>query len=412
MVTDKRRRQRGEGGLYQRKSDGLFVGTVELGYSPTGVRLRRPVYSKSQQGALRKLREAQARHDAGLGAPDRTLTVAAWLERWVEEIATPRNKPRTVQGYRTTIRRHIVPSIGRIRLDELAPHHVRSMHLAMDRAGLAASTALKAHRVLGKALVDAEREGLITNPPHRRTDAPRLGDEDAGVLSAEQARRVLMSVVDDRLGSRWAAALLTAGRQGELLGLTWDRVDLERGTVDLAWQLQKLPYRHGCKINPWGAGCGRARAGDCPSRELAVPRGYPHTQLHGALTLTRPKSRKGRRLIPIPEPLRIWLADRATNLEPRPFDLVWTRPNGLPIPPGDDNRAWHAVLARAGVPDVDLKAARHTTATLLLELDVDPEVIRTIMGHSTVLTTQGYLHVAQPLQTKAITALGELLTGG
>lgn len=409
-MASKARRQRGEGGLYQRSSDGLWVGTIELGYSATGVRLRRPVYSKTQAGAMRKKREAQARFDAGQTNPDRSLTVAAWLNRWLEDIATPRNKPRTIQTYRNAIQRYIIPTIGRIRLEDLQPHHVREMHKANERAGLAAATMLGAHRVLGKALVDAEREGLIVNPPHRRVDAPRLGDVEQAVLTAEEARAVLRSVIPDRLGSRWAAALLLGARQGECLGLTWDRVDLERGTVDLAWQLQRIPFRHGCSVSLAGPECGRQRAAECPRGELAVPRGYPLTQLVGGLCLTRPKSRAGRRMIPLPEPLRLWLVERSRNTEPRPYDLVWTELDGSPISPNTDNEAWHGVLSFAGIRDVDLKAARHTTASVLMEIGEDVEVIRTIMGHSVITTTRNYQHVAQPLQTKALGSLGDFLT--
>jgi len=206
------------------------------------------------------------------------------------------------------------------------------------------------------------------------------------------------------MGSRWAAALLTGARQGELLGLELDRVT---DRLDLSWQLQRLTWSHGCSPrDPETARCGRTRGTDCPDRFLRAPEDHEHRHLTGGLWLSRPKSRAGWRDIPLVEPLRSIIERRlaVSAQEPNPHGLLWTaerkkdpyveelRPlDGSPIDPAKDNYAWHRLLAAAGVRDARLHDARHTTADLLLEAGVSEPVIMEILGQSTLSVMRGYL---------------------
>ncbi|MDP9397463.1 MAG: site-specific integrase [Actinomycetota bacterium] len=320
---------------------------------------------------------------------------------------------------------HLIPHLGRRRLDQLAPQHVRAMHAALVAQGLAPATALKAHRVLAKALTDAQREGRVVRNVATLVDAPRKAAPTAGALTSAQARALLAAVADDRFASRWAAALLLGARQGELLGLQWARVDLEAWTVDLSWQLQRLGYRHGCadrktpatrtgvgntQPTPWP--CGRSRGGSCPQRELDVPAGFEHRQLDGGLTLTRPKSAAGVRVVPLPEPMvrMLELRREESHAEPSPHGLVWVRSDGRPLDPREDPRAWHVALEVAGLPSVPLHAARHTAATMLMEAGTDPKVVMQILGHSSVAVSQGYMHVSLELARGSMDKLGRMLT--
>lgn len=404
-MAAKRRRTRGDGGLWQRP-DGMWIGSVEAGWDDNGNRARKYVSSRNQADALDKLRKARAAVERHGTIPTRTTTVEAWLNLWLDTIVTV--KPSTMGSYRSTCRTYLIPRLGRYRLDRLAPAHVRAMLAWMsDERGLSAATVHRAHRVLRKAMSDAVDEGLIGQSPVDPVKAPSIAGADQDFLTVDEVKDVMRVTWDDWWGPRWAAAFLTGARQGEVLGMEWSRVNMAARTIDVSWQLQRIGFRHGCG----GADCGYKRAGSCPERELDTPRGFIARPLDGGLCLTRPKSASGTRLVPISDPLAAYLGRQAEQAKgrPNPHGLVFHRPDGRPVDPSQDSAAWHAALNAAGLPQVKLHAARHTAATLLLVAGADAKVVQAVLGHSTVAMSRAYQHVDQTLSAQAMGAVAALL---
>lgn len=129
----------------------------------------------------------------------------------------------------------------------------------------------------------------------------------------------------------------------------------------------------------------------------------------GSLVLTRPKTAKGRRVVPLPAPL--WTAlEQLPREGANPHDLVWHHRDGRPIHPRDDHRNWQAALQTAGLPAAPLHVARHTTATLLLHAGVPEEIRMAILGHAGVLVQRQYAHVDTSLSRRAMdSAFKELM---
>ncbi len=394
------RRAAGDGALYKR-ADGMWVGTIELPAGADGKRKRKTVSSKDKTTALQKLRKLRRQVEDGMTAPvSNRETVSGWMETWLEEFARPQIGPRTLQTYRSAVKQNIDPNIGDKKLAKLTPADVRSVQRKIIAAGKSTRTAEAAHRILVKALNDAVREGLISSSPGEHTAGPQVLSQERPALTTDEARVMLESAAahEDELVTRFAAALLTGARPGELTGLQWDRVDLDAGTLDLSWQLQQI------KLHP-GADP------DDPHRFDVEP-GFEHIPIWRGLALKRPKMQKGEkrgRRIPLPEPLALLLIEHKETQPPNPWDLVWVRSGPRPINAKEDGAAWKRALKRAGVKTVDLYSARHTTATLLLEAGVDPHIVQQILGHSNVVTTRGYQHVRMDLARGALQNLHHLL---
>jgi integrase len=406
-----RRRDAGSGGLYQ-DSRGLWTAVVELP-AVGDERRRKVIRSKDKAVAARKLKEVRAELDRAGDLATSSPTVAVWMRTWLDRIARPRLKPRTFETYEGYVDRYIVPAIGKIRLDKLTTAHVRKVHEQVTVvSGLSSTTALQAHRILAKSLTDAMREGRVSRNVATLTDAPRKAVSTRGALVSDHARALLVSVANDETAAaQWSIALLTGMRQGERLGLTRDAIDLDAGVITVSWQLQRLRWEHGCGARrsdrTWP--CGKSRGGSCPDRHLDVPAGQEAKRVYGGLWLTRPKSRAGWREVPMPPLLAEVMTRYLASHQPGDEGLIFVRTDRHPIDPRDDSAAWDRALRDAGLPDVVLHSARHTTATLLLELGVPEKVRVQIMGHSSATTTAGYTHVADPLMRDALGRLGTLL---
>lgn len=393
-----------EGSIYYSQSRGLWIAQIDLGHTPDGKRRRHRVTSKSRNTVIRKRRELIRQIEDNNFTPGRSPSTTAWMNHWLTTIAPTRIRPSTLTGYESITRTHINPNLGSRHLTKLTPADIRFMHTQMENAGVSQSTILKTHAILSKALKDAVREGLLPTNPCDRMDRPKNTAAPREAFSAAEVKALMITARGDGIAaySRWLAALTIGARQAELLGLEWERVDLKTRTIDLSWQLQEIPWRHG-----QDCGCKGAAARACPSRE---PKARPEYEIRPCFEgrwFTRPKTSASIRLIPIPDPLFDALVELRSQSEQNPYGLVWVGAKGTPLRAGEDRAAWNDLCRRAGVRQLTLHSARHTMVSLLLDAGVDPEVIRQIAGHSTILSTRNYMHVSVE---QARAALG-LLSG-
>jgi integrase len=390
---------------------------VELPRGGDGKRKYRTVSSKNRNECLRKLKKLRAEVDAGKLAVTSSATVEQWLERWLNGPHKRKVRPGTFAGDERIVRLHILPHIGHRRLDKLTPTHVLEMGDAIESS----RSAQLAHGLLQKALKDAEREGMVARNVALLVDKPEHVAAEREPLTVDQAKQLLRSAIanDDPWATRWAAALLLGARQGELLGLQWDRVNLETGEVDLSKQLQVINPSHGCGDrhgDEWP--CGFKRPGSCPKKHWDIRRGFKHEKLDGSLFLTPPKT-KGR-VVPIPAPLWAMLEryqtlqnirrTRGRERRVNPHNLVWHHDDGKPVDRFTDYDNWQAALKTAGLPPAPLHVARHTTATLLAIASVPESVGMAALGHASAKVHRGYAHDSIALTRAHMDrALNELL---
>lgn len=388
-------RGKGEGAVYRVPADPkkplqYWTAVIELpshGIDPeTGKALRRRkvIRRKNKKELLAELAAQRAALQERGDLPTAGMTTAQWFTYWVESIAAKEVRPNTLTGYRAAVTRHIIPTIGRVQLEKLSASHVRRVHEAILAKGLSSTTALLAHRVMSMSLKIAVREGRIGRNPAALTEAPRRAVTTLDVLDLPEAVALLRDTLHDPDGIRWATYLLTATRRGEVLGLEADRVG---DALDMSWQLQRIPYVHGCDGK-----CGRRFGGDCPQRTIRVPADHEYRNVIDGLYWTRPKSRKGWRVIPNVDPLRSILEHHMSVTPSNRHGLVFARPDGRPHDPDLASNEWRRfMIARFGEErSVRLHDLRHTTIDLLYLAGVPEDLIQEIVGHSTRAQSREY----------------------
>jgi integrase len=218
------KRGNGEGSISRRKNGGWCAQYVV--YTSEG-RKRRTLYGKTRKEVAAKLSKALADREVGLVFDAGTLTVGEYLDRWLLHSARGRVRQKTYERYESIVRVHLVPALGRIRLKALTPDHVRGLYREKLDGGLAPRTVLHIHRTLSKALKQATDDGLIPRNAAASVKPPQPRREEIQPLSGDQVWAFLGTVAGDRLEALYVLAITTGLRQGELLALKWEDVDLE-----------------------------------------------------------------------------------------------------------------------------------------------------------------------------------------
>lgn len=374
-------RGKGEGSVFK-DSRGLWNGVIEL--PPlNGERRRKKIRRKSKPELLKVMAAAKGELERLGDLPTANQTVEQWFRYWLKQVAKE-VRPNTFDGYRRSVENHIIPAIGKVKLDKLTATHIARVHDGILAKGLSSTTALLAHRTMSGSFKIAVREGRIGRNPATLTAAPRKATVKLDVLDQGESLELLEYTLEAPDRVVWATYLLTAARRGEIIGLERDRLG---DVLDLSWQLQRIPYVHGC-----GEKCGRRFGGDCPDRTISVPVDYEYRKITGGLYWTRPKSNKGWRIIPLVDPLRSILERHLEVAPPNEYGLVFARADGQPYDPKEASGWWRSIMKAQFGEDraVRLHDIRHASVDLLYLAGVPEDLIVEIVGHSTRAQSQAY----------------------
>ncbi|KJY29933.1 tyrosine-type recombinase/integrase [Streptomyces katrae] len=366
----------GAGSIWQRK-DGRYEARVYVP-QPDGTRARKTVYGKTWQECDEKRQELVLRDRQGVPTPTRSARLSEWLPYWLEQHVEPRRKLSTYDKYETHVRLHLVPLLGARSLESLSTADVRRF-LTRVQKDKTVATAKEAHRVLRTALSGAVRDELITRNVASLVEPPRAKQREIRPWTLEETLAFLEAARGEALYAAFVLAIAMGLRRGELVGLRWSDLDLDKRVLHVRQQTQRR---------------------------------------RGQLYQDDPKSRR-QRAVPLPAmciaPLR-WhrLKQRAifreTGVEWSEAGPVFATRNGRTVEPRNVYRAFTRVAADAGLRVVRLHDARHGCATLLTAAGVAPRVIMEILGHSQIsITMDVYTHVVDDTKREAISHMDRML---
>lgn len=383
-------------------SDGDWHGRVTMGVRDDGKPDRRHVRAKSKAKVAEKVRKLEQQRDRGeVRKAGERWRVSDWLTHWIDTIAvSPPLSPNTHAGYRTDIQQHLIPGVGAHWLERLEPEHLEQLYARMQSSGLKPGTAHHVHRTIRAALNDAVERGRLTRNPAMLAKAPSPDEDEVEPYEVEEIRRLLEVAGRYRNSARWVVALALGLRQGEALGLKWDDLDLDKGTLRIRRSRLRAKYRHGC-----GDTCQRT-PGRCPDRIRANPQTKPT------------KSRAGRRPIGLPPQIVAMLRKHRADQEAErdaarqmwhDEGWVFANPDGTQLNDSTDRYEWLRRLDEAGLRKARLHDARHSAATLLLILRQPNRTVMALMGWSSPEMIKRYQHVTDTIRAEVAAQVGGLI---
>jgi integrase len=357
----------------------------------TGRRRQKMISGYPDKELARKaLNRVVADLDQGVHVDPSRQTLAGYLvDDWLPSIS-PTVRPATLHSYQRNLEHHVIAHIGGVRLTRLDPVGLNRLYALLlaegrrDRpGGLSPRTVRYVHTIIHRALKDAVRWGRLVRNVADAADPPRASASRRREVHA-WSRETLTEFLDrshgygDRYYPLWVTLATTGARRGEILGLRWSDVDLDRGRAAI--------------------------------RQTVIA--VKHEVRFGS-----PKTAKGRRSISLDERtvkvLREW---RRHQLEEKMLlgpgyddhDLLFPKVTGQPAHPERVSREFDRRVERWKLPKLTLHGLRHTWATLALASGVHPKVVQERLGHSVIAVTLDlYSHTTPTLHDEA----AELIAG-
>jgi integrase len=331
-------------------------------------------------------KEAQEERDlilqkrrSGIAVVSSKLTVKTYLERWLADYAKPNTTAKTYQEYSQKLAKYVVPALGHVKLDKLQPLAIQGLYTRLQesgrmdgKAGLSAQTVLHIHRILHKAFGQAVKWQLLMRNPCDAVEAPRPQPAERPALTEEQTLALLDAAEGTPLFIPILLGVTTGMRRSEVLGLTWQDVDLEQWCLTVNRTVEQIVGRVGFKppktkksrrrIVLLGFVVARLRQHKAEQAERRLALGPAYTEYNeGVLVVARPDG-------------RIWLPD------------VFSTDFG-------------AFIGKLDLPDVTFHDLRHSHATQMLADRAPVHVVAARLGHSTPnLTLKTYAHVLPGMQ--------------
>lgn len=332
----------GSGQPFRRSSDGRWI----LRHRDREGRVRH-ITGPDRETVLARLAAYQA--STSRPAPDDTLR--DYLERWFQQIAPGRYRPRTLRNNLNQARMHVLPALGDRTIGSILPSDVQRVIDAMIARRYAVQTAVNVAHILSVVMRTAEADGIIARNPVRLVRLPRRERPVLASMSTEQMAALLDATREEPLWPAWALAFTTGVRAGELAGLRWSDWDRRARTLTIDGQWDRIGGKR-----------------------------------DGELVRAAGKTANARRTLHLPdlatEALTVQLGQATSTVH------VFAYENGDPVHPTWLSHRWADTLKAHGLPHVRLHSVRHSAAVTMLDASGgDIVAVSRVLGHSTIAIT-------------------------
>ena len=359
------KRSSGEGSIQKRK-DGRWQASVMVD------RKRHYVYGATRSEVVEKLKELKQQHERGRDISKKTVTIEAFLNQWFDEVGKVTLKPRTFHRYEEIKTKYLIPKLGSYKLTELNAQHVQRFINDLIKTTytrgkttkrLAPRTVRNIRNVLRRVLSTALQWRLIEHNAAQPIVVPKVEQKKPEALEPAQVAKFFKTIKGHPREPLYMMAIMLGLREGELLGLRKEDVNLERRELHIDGQIQ------------W---------------------------IDGKLQRVPTKTEASKRTVTIPEKL-VTLLERALA-EQMECSLLFPSRVGTPINPRNLIRQFKELLTKAGLPDtIRFHDLRHTAASYALANGLDVKTTMEMLGHSQASTTLNiYAHVLKENRRDAV----------
>jgi len=229
-----------------------WEGRITIGTDPgTGKQLRKSFTGKTQKEVQEKMHAAAVSVNEGQFFEPSKMTVKEWFETWIKEYSGDK-KYFTIDQYNSFGKNHILPEIGAIKLSALTSVHIQKFYNKLgseisEKTGkpLSAKSIRNIHGILSKCLNVAVDQGLMKSNPCERVTVPKVVKTQIEPLTEEEQKAFLKAIKAHRYSVLFTTLLFTGMRISEAIGLTWDCIDFQKGTLKIYRQLQKRLKKDG-----------------------------------------------------------------------------------------------------------------------------------------------------------------------
>lgn len=369
-------RGKNEGTIYQR-SDGTYRAQISL----SGHRMS--FSAVTHQECLDWIREMAQQIDNGLTYDGAKTTLEDFLDGWLTMKSTT-VRHATERQYRQITRDYILPQLGSRILLQLRPDHIQALYNKHITNGVSPRIIQLVHAVLRGSLNHAVNLGLLTKNPTGVVIPPKHNPKEKKILDENQIQTLLLAARQEQpeFLALYQLAISTGMRLGELLGISWDDLDWDKGTLTIHRQLKRVSGK--------------------------------------GLVLSAPKTKSGQRAVRLgPSTLEILKEHRNFQYHFRlcrdpdwnDKHLMFTQGSDAPYGPRQVQRAFKQLLTTAGLPEMRFHDLRHTAATHMLANGIDLLTVARRLGHAKASTTlDTYGHLVPWTQEKAAAVMDDITT--